>query len=123
MESIVGEVSNNVVTNPKDIGTINVSLTKGPQCFTITDGGNCISDYITPTAINTCGGTNEWDTEFTSNVGSYLCENNYWAGAKKACADIGMVLPTQEQFETLALKDNWPGKPQHFIDTFFTSEK
>lgn len=39
--------------------------------------------------INTCNDTT-WDSHLTTNNS---CANNAWAGAKKACADLGMTMP------------------------------
>ncbi|MBQ8459551.1 prepilin-type N-terminal cleavage/methylation domain-containing protein [bacterium] len=53
------------------------------------DGIGCV--YVLPSfsAIDTCS-DKTYDSNGTSN--SY-CSNNRWAGAKKACSDIGMSLP------------------------------
>ncbi len=62
-------------------------------------GDMCWStDFAANTAINTCD-----DTTYDSNgsANSY-CANNYWAGAKKACKDKGMELPTRAQLAQLA---------------------
>ncbi len=62
-------------------------------------GDMCWStDFIANTAINTCD-----DTTYDSNgsANSY-CANNYWAGAKKACDQKNMELPTMAQLAQLA---------------------
>ena len=43
-----------------------------------------------------------------SNVGGSLCKNfdNYWAGAKKACSDLGMSLPSVSQIYKLTSVKN-----------------
>ena len=47
----------------------------------------------------------KWDPNWTTeNVGSYASNDNYWAGAKKACDDIGMSLPDKSKLESLAKK-------------------
>ena len=38
------------------------------------------------------------------NTTSWKGEDNYWAGAKKACDDIGMSLPDKSKLESLAKK-------------------
>jgi len=65
-------------------------------------GDKCWStDFVAQTPINTCDGTNEYDKNYTSEVSSG-CSTNYWAGAKKTCADNGMELPTPDQLTELA---------------------
>ena len=61
-------------------------------------GDMCFSTDFAPTAIDTCSDTT-WDDHGTDN--SY-CSTNYWAGAKKACSDMGMSLPTREELAQLA---------------------
>ena len=61
-------------------------------------GDMCWSTDFAPTAINTCSDTT-WDDHGTDN--SY-CSTNYWAGAKKACSDMEMELPTRAQLAQLA---------------------
>ena len=47
----------------------------------------------------------KWDPNWTAEkVGSWASEDNYWAGAKKACDDIGMSLPDKSKLESLAKK-------------------
>ncbi len=56
-------------------------------------GDMCWStDFAANTAINTCG---------PGDSNNY-CSTNYWAGAKKACSDMGMELPTRAQLVQLA---------------------
>ena len=45
----------------------------------------------------------KWDPDWTSEkVGSYYASmDNYWAGAKKACDDIGMSLPDNSKLQSL----------------------
>ncbi len=62
-------------------------------------GGMCFSTpFRATTYLDTCDGTNEYDDKLTSENDSHYCDTNYWAGAKKACADRGMNLPTREQY-------------------------
>ena len=46
----------------------------------------------------------KWDPNWTvEKVGSYRqVYDNYWAGAKKACEDIGMSLPDKSKLDSLA---------------------
>ena len=61
-------------------------------------GDMCWSTSFYPTAIDTCSDTT-WDEHGTDNN---YCDTNYWAGAKKACSDMGMSLPTRAQLAQLA---------------------
>ena len=57
----------------------------------------------------------KWDPNWTTErVGSYASEDNYWAGAKKACDDIGMSLPDKSKLKSLyeaGKKDSSLGLP------------
>ena len=44
----------------------------------------------------------KWDPNW--NKTSLKGDDNYWAGAKKACDDIGMSLPDRSKLESLAKK-------------------
>ena len=44
----------------------------------------------------------KWDTKWKNS--GYSSNDNYWAGAKKACDDIGMSLPDKSKLESLAKK-------------------
>ena len=47
----------------------------------------------------------KWDPKWTAeNAGSFASDDNYWAGAKKACDDIGMSLPDKSKLQSLAKK-------------------
>ena len=44
----------------------------------------------------------KWDPNWTTEkVGSWASNDNYWAGAKKACDDIGMSLPDKSKLQSL----------------------
>ena len=66
-------------------------------------GDMCFSTDFAPTAINTCSDGTEEDKAYdpTGDSNSY-CATNYWAGAKKACDQKGMELPTRAQLAQLA---------------------
>ncbi len=51
--------------------------------------------------LNTCDGSGneKYDTRGSRNSS---CHENYWAGAKKACEDIGMHLTTSQELATIA---------------------
>ena len=57
----------------------------------------------------------KWDPNWTTEkVGSYASDDNYWAGAKKACDDIGMSLPDKSKLESIykaGQKDSSLGLP------------
>ena len=58
----------------------------------------------------------KWDPNWTAEkVGSYnASSDNYWAGAKKACDDIGMSLPDKSKLLSLyqaSQKDSSLGLP------------
>ncbi|MDR1327526.1 MAG: prepilin-type N-terminal cleavage/methylation domain-containing protein [Heliobacteriaceae bacterium] len=83
----------------KDVYTLNANIFN--TCSGIKIGNLCVSasnESYSP--IDTCDGTSEYDKNFTTSVSSY-CSNNYWAGAKKACAKQGMRLPTQSELKSL----------------------
>ena len=64
-------------------------------------GDQCIaaSDIYPTTAINTCVGSP--DREYDDRGNDY-CATNHWAGAKKACADNDMRLPTGQELADVA---------------------
>ena len=65
-------------------------------------GDMCFStDFAANTAINTCDGSEYEDLDSYGSSNPY-CDTNYWAGAKKACSDMGMELPTRAQLAQLA---------------------
>ena len=44
----------------------------------------------------------KWDPKWTTErVGSWANEDNYWAGAKKACDELGMSLPDKSKLQSL----------------------
>ncbi|MFI3300386.1 MAG: type II secretion system protein [Candidatus Gastranaerophilales bacterium] len=45
-------------------------------------------------AINTCNGESVYDTNCTTANDCSYCDTNYWAGAQKACKDMGFNLPS-----------------------------
>ena len=70
-------------------------------------GVGCV--YQLPSFRPIKGGSEEmkkWDPNWTAEkVGSFWASvDNYWAGAKKACDDIGMSLPDKSKLESLAKK-------------------
>ena len=69
-------------------------------------GIGCV--YQLPSWSPIKAGTDEmkkWDPNWTTEkVGSYARRDNYWAGAKKACDDIGMSLPDKSKLQSLGKK-------------------
>ncbi len=61
------------------------------------------------------GEMDKWDPKWTAEkVGSWASRDNYWAGAKKACDDIGMSLPDKSKLQSLyeaGKKDSSLGLP------------
>ena len=57
------------------------------------------SDLISE-AISTCTGSG--NESFDDRGDHIYCSNNYWAGAKKACADNDMRLPTMQELADVA---------------------
>ena len=54
----------------------------------------------------------KWDPNWNKTV--YASSDNYWAGAKKACDDIGMSLPDKSKLESIykaGQKDSSLGLP------------
>jgi prepilin-type N-terminal cleavage/methylation domain-containing protein len=83
----------------KDVYTLNANIFN--TCSGIKVGSLCISssnESYSP--INTCDGNSEYDKDYTSSVDSY-CTQNYWAGAKKHCDELGMRLPTRDELKSL----------------------
>ena len=70
-------------------------------------GFGCV--YVLPSFSPIKGGSDEmkkWDPNWTAEkVGGYWVHyDNYWAGAKKACDDIGMSLPDKSTLQSIAWK-------------------
>ena len=84
--------------------------------------GNDINDigcvYQLPSYSPIKAGSEEmdkWDPNWTiENLGRDALKDNYWAGAKKACDDIGMSLPDKSKLRSIYLankKDSSLGLP------------
>ena len=107
-----GSATPNTYTNSKDIRGINISLSTRTCTAKLSDG-TCIlnlgKDY---SAINCTDPNAEGysyctanDIKLSQNYG-----NNYWVGAKYACAKQNMKLPTKNELLTV-YKSNWLDKP------------
>ena len=70
------------------------------------NGIGCV--YQLPSYSPIKGGSEDmkkWDPNWTAEkVGGDASRDNYWAGAKKACYDIGMSLPDKSKLQSLAKK-------------------
>ena len=69
------------------------------------DGIGCV--YLLPSFSPIKAGSEEmdkWDPKW--NKSRYASYDNYWAGAKKACDDIGMSLPDKSKLQSLS-KQSW----------------
>ena len=100
-------------TQQKDLRGLNV-ISLGRNCAIELSDGTCFTAPFIPTphVWNGCdenGTTNDPDDlAFMSEYGLQYCmysghgKNDYWAGAVKACHDMGSSLPSQEQLTALA---------------------
>ena len=86
-------------------------------------GVGCV--YVLPSYSPIKAGSDEmkkWDPNWTAEkVGSYASKDNYWAGAKKACDELGMSLPDKSKLYSLyeaGKKDSSLGLP---TDVWFWS--
>ena len=60
------------------------------------------SDIYPTTRINTCEGSPDHEYDERSDSQNIYCATNHWAGAKKACADNEMRLPTMQELADVA---------------------
>ena len=99
-----------------DIRSFKVArFSKGCAGNTI-DGIGCV--YQLPSYSPIKAGSDEmkkWDSDWTAEkIGSWASDDNYWAGAKKACDDIGMSLPDFSKLQNIyraGKKDSSLGLP------------
>ena len=87
----------------KDIRGLNVSINVGADIL------NLGTNY---SAVN-CYRTNKDSSDYTTYCGSSPSgyTSDYWAGAKKACEDHGMKLPTSDELLALYAKKGEEGIP------------
>ena len=107
-------------TEGKDLKNLNVASLGGSNCAIELSDGTCFTAPFIPTphvwnGCDTNGTTSDpEDLAFMSKYGLQYCmssdlgTNDYWAGAVKACKDMGSSLPSQEQLDQLA-RDLYPG--------------
>ena len=106
-------------TQQKDLRGLNVTSLGGSNCAIELSDGTCFTAPFKPTprVWNGCdenGTTSDPDDlAFMSKYGLQYCmyspysKNDNWAGAVKACHDMGSSLPSQEQLDQLA-RDLYP---------------
>ena len=93
-------------TEGKDLKNLNVTSLGGSNCAIELSDGTCFTAPFYPTAL-----TLEECEAQKGELGINECYpygNDYWAGAVKACHDMGSSLPSQEQLDQLA-RDLYPG--------------
>ena len=92
-------------TEGKDLKNLNVTSLGGSNCAIELSDGTCFTAPFYPTAMSLS------DCEAQKGeLGISECyyDGDYWAGAVKACKDMGSSLPSQEQLDQLA-RDLYPG--------------
>ncbi|MDD3437452.1 MAG: hypothetical protein PHC64_09910, partial [Candidatus Gastranaerophilales bacterium] len=92
--AIVYDINGNQKPNVvgKDIGELNAVL-GDDDCVQV--GSMCVSKAnVTYSAIDTTTDKTYDGSTCGAQPNNPCCENNEWAGAKKACADLGWHLPT-----------------------------
>ena len=60
------------------------------------------SGFIANSSINTCEGSPDHEYDERSDSENRFCTTNRWAGAKKACAENEMRLPTMQELADVA---------------------
>ncbi|MDD3435693.1 MAG: hypothetical protein PHC64_00920 [Candidatus Gastranaerophilales bacterium] len=97
--AIVYDINGNQKPNTvgKDIGELNAILS-GDDCIQV--GSMCVSrSNVSYSPINTSVDST-WDSNCTSSSDA-RCTQNRWAGAKKACADLGWHLPSKAELTAI----------------------
>ena len=96
-------------TEGKDLRGLNVTSLGGSNCAIELSDGTCFTAPFYPTALTKA----ECEAQ-KGELGISKChydagdDGDYWAGAVKACKDMGSSLPSQEQLDQLA-RDLYPG--------------
>ena len=93
-------------TQQKDLRGLNVTSLGGSNCAIELSDGTCFTAPFKPTAVTKA----ECEQLVAEGYPIKEChfESDYWAGAVKACHDMGSSLPSQEQLDQLA-RDLYPG--------------
>ena len=92
-------------TQQKDLRGLNV-ISLGSNCAIELSDGTCFTAPFYPTAVTKAECEQLVADEYPIKKCNY--DNDYWAGAVKACHDMGSSLPSQEQLDQLA-RDLYPG--------------
>ena len=92
-------------TQQKDLRGLNVASLGGSNCAIELSDGTCFTAPFIPTPLTLA----ECEAQ-KGELGISECfyDSDYWAGAVKACKDMGSSLPSQEQLDQLA-RDLYPG--------------
>ena len=92
-------------TQQKDLRGLNVASLGGSNCAIELSDGTCFTAPFIPTPLTLA----ECEAQ-KGELGISECyyDGDYWAGAVKACHDMGSSLPSQEQLDQLA-RDLYPG--------------
>ena len=86
----------------KDIRGLNVSIKVGADLVNLGTSYSAVD----------CSSANAGSSDYTTYCGTPSgYTNDYWAGAKKACADQGMKLPTKDELLALYAKKGEEGIP------------
>ena len=93
-------------TQQKDLRGLNVASLGGSNCAIELSDGTCFTAPFNPTPV-TFAECKQLVAEGYPIKGCYN-NDDYWAGAVKACHDMGSSLPSQEQLAQLA-RDLYPG--------------
>ncbi|MDD3436400.1 MAG: prepilin-type N-terminal cleavage/methylation domain-containing protein, partial [Candidatus Gastranaerophilales bacterium] len=99
--AIVYDINGNQKPNTvgKDIGELNAILS-GDDCIQV--GSLCVSKAnVTYSAIDTTTDKTWDDSTCGASPDNEYCATNYWAGAVKACSEIGWHLPSKEEIITI----------------------
>ncbi len=99
---VSGNKSPNEYATGKDIRGINAS---------INTGASIVNLGTVSTPVNCIDSTSDGYEYCTADDIELAITSNYWAGAKKACADAGMHLPTIEELQELYTKKGEGGIP------------
>ena len=87
-------------TKDKDLKNLNVTSLGGSNCAIELSDGTCFTAPFKPTAVTKA----ECDQLVAGGYPIKECnyDNDYWAGAVKACHDMGSSLPSQSDLDKLA---------------------
>ena len=76
-------------------------------------GSMCVVNLGTSYSAVNCSSSNSSSSDYTTYCGSYPSEytNDYWAGANKACKDIGMTLASRSELRDIYDQKGESGVP------------